>query len=99
MKQITITVPDNRELKKDKDGNTYTIVEKEKKLAYEDVARKLFPEYNLYYFISGVGIEESYNDNNCSELPTNTTSKRQVAKYLNDGWRPNWYRTEIKYYI
>ena len=40
MKQITITVPDNCELKQD--GNTYTIVEKEKKLTYDDIAKELF---------------------------------------------------------
>ena len=40
MKEITITVPDNCELRQD--GNTYTIVEKEKKLTYEDVAKELF---------------------------------------------------------
>lgn len=42
MKQITIKVPDNCELKQD--GNTYIIVEKEKKLTYKDIAEKLFTE-------------------------------------------------------
>lgn len=107
MKQITITVPDNCELKQD--GNTYTIVEKEKKLTYKDIAKELFLNNDAYYIdnIGEIKKAESYpfNINNC-------TSKKQaekllainklmnVAKYLNDGWQPDWNdKEEGKHYI
>ena len=57
MKQIIIEVPDNCELKQD--GNIYTIVEKEKKLTYDDIAKELFEENEveikngLYTFTCG----------------------------------------------
>ena len=111
MKQITITVPDNCELKQD--GNTYTIVEKEKKLTYEDVARELFPKGYTHYFIDTGGfIIESDNVESFIEKSNNTTSKKQagkllainklmnVAKYLNGDWQPDWNdEEEGKYYI
>ena len=106
MKEITIKVPDNCELKQD--GNTYTIVEKEKKLTYKDITRKLFSDNDAYY-INNIGeIQKSScypsNVNNC-------TSKKQaekllainklmnVAKYLNGNWQPDWYNGSVKYYI
>ena len=110
MKNITITVPDNCELKQD--GNTYTIVEKEKKLTYKDIAKELF--YNkCRFFITTAGTIQpcsfglsSYKDaNNC-------TSRRQaekllalnklmtIAKYLNGDWQPDWDSiNEDKYFI
>ena len=49
MKQITITIPDDCELKQD--GNTYTIVEREKKLTYNDVAKELFEDNQMVWYI------------------------------------------------
>lgn len=109
MKQITITVPDNCELKQD--GNTYTIVEKEKKLTYEDVAKELFGNKKDIHYIGEYGDifktkgKRIYDLNNC-------TSKKQaqkllainklmnVAKYLNGDWQPDWNnKEEFKYHI
>ena len=109
MKQITITVPDNCELKQN--GNTYTIVEKEKKLTYNDVAEKLFGSRKDIHYIGEYGeifktkAKRIYDLNNC-------TSEKQakkllainklmnVAKYLNGNWQPDWGKnTECKYYI
>ena len=112
MKEQVIQIPDTLEIKEIKDGKII-LVEKEKKLTYEDVARKLFPKYSHYYFISAGGtIEKSLGNNNLVELSDNTTSKKQaekllainklmnVAKYLNDGWQPDWSNdNEMKYYI
>ena len=96
MKEITITIPDNCELKQD--GNTYTIVEKEKKLIYEDIAKKLFSE-SCFYISTDGEIESIDSPNNGVTDLNNCTSKRQaekllainklmnVAKYLNDGWQ------------
>ena len=109
MKQITITITDNCELKKD--GNTYTIVEKEKKVTYEDIARELFGSKNDIHYIGEYGdifrtkAKHIYDLNNC-------TSKKQarkllainklmnVAKYLNGDWQPDWKDIdESKYFI
>lgn len=109
MKQITITVPDNCELKQD--GNTYTIVEKEKKLTYEDVAGELFSKSYHYIDSSGKIHNEHTDDYHITE-PNNCTSQKQaekllainklmnVAKWVNDGWQPDWSNPiECKYYI
>lgn len=109
MKEITITVPDNCELKQD--GNTYVIVEKEKKLTYEDIAKELFNKCCCYIDSDGSIIDET----NLSCAPndlTNCITRRQaekllainklmnVAKYLNGDWQPDWdYRHEKKYYF
>lgn len=99
MKQITITVPDNCELKQD--GNTYTIVEKEKKLTYKDVARKLFNNCCCYINSDG-SIEDVIKLSDALNDLTNSVTRRQVekllainklmnvAKYLNGDWQPNW---------
>lgn len=101
MKQITITVPDNCELKQD--GNTYTVIEKEKKLTYNDVAKELFST-QCYYISPDSSITNAKILTNPDYIKdaTNCTSKRQaekllainklmnVAKYLNGDWQPNW---------
>lgn len=94
MKQITITIPDNCELKQD--GNIYTVVEK---LTYEDIAKELFKDKKAYYIYSSGIIGTAY----CIPSdPINCISEKQaekllainklmnVAKYLNNGWKPNW---------
>ena len=111
MKQITITVPDNCELKQD--GNTYTIVEKENKLIYEDVADKMFPNKKYHYYIDANGdIFKVTNSPANYKLPNNAKSEKQlkkliainklmnVAKYLNGDWQPDWKDTnDCKYFI
>ena len=100
MKEITITVPDNCELKQD--GNTYTIVEKEKKVTYDDVARELFEDSeNVYYIDDDGDILNYFCEGDCIN-PTNCVSRKHaeklsainkllnVAKYLNGDWQPNW---------
>lgn len=99
MKQITITVPDNCELKQD--GNTYTIVEKEKKLTYEYIARELFNNCCCYITSAGIIRDEANIPNNANNS-NNCVTRRQaekllainklmnVAKYLNGDWQPNW---------
>ena len=109
MKQITIKVPDNCELKQD--GNTYTIIEKEEKLTYEDVAKELFGNRKDIHYIGEYGDifktkgKRIYDLNNC------TSSKQaqkliainklmNIAKYFNGDWQPDWNNNdENKYYI
>lgn len=111
MKQITITVPDNYELKQD--GNSYTVVEKEKKLTYDDIAKKLFYNKSGYYINDKGNIYVNNSFSNVSFKDTNNcVSEKQakkllainklmnIAKSLNGDWQPDWdYRHEKKYYI
>lgn len=82
MKEITIKVPDNCELKQD--GNTYTIVEKEKKVTYESIRDKELPKH---FYVR--------NDIQCTSyrqyqklLAINKLIN--LAKWLNGDWQPDW---------
>ena len=85
----------------------------EKKLTYKDVARELFKDNFIHTIDDLGGYAEFYNDGDegC-HYRCNATSKRQfeklrainmlmnVAKYLNDGWQPDWRDVvKHKYYI
>lgn len=108
MKEITIKVPDNCELKQD--GNTYTIVEKEKKVTYNDIAKELFNNCCYYIDFDGSIVNVTSLSNTANDL-NNCVTKRQaekllainelmnVAKYLNGDWQPDWNSGECKYYI
>lgn len=112
MKEQIIQIPDNLEVKEIKD-NKIILVEKRKKLTYDDVARKLFPDNEIHYYIeSGAQINTIVNRKFNYTCKNNANSKKQlekllainmlmnVAKYLNDGWKPNWSnKEERKYYI
>lgn len=111
MKELIITIPDDCELKQD--GNSYTVVKKEKKVTYEDVARKLFHNKSGFYTNNSGDIYYTTSFSNiCCKDATNCTSKKQaekflainklmnVAKYLNSDWQPNWNdRDEDKHYL
>lgn len=112
MKEQIIQIPDTLEIKEIKDGKII-LIEKEKKLTYKDIAKELFPENKIHYYPNSSGkicVSNTIKDNCCCE--NNATSPRQlekllainklinVAKYLNDGWQPDWENTnEIKYTI
>lgn len=112
MKEQIIQIPDTLEVKEIKDGKII-LVEKEKKLTYEDIARKLFPDgESHYYFNGGAEINTIFNRKFNYTCKNNANSEKQlekllainmlmnVAKYLNDGWQPNWSKEEEgKYYI
>ena len=112
MKEQIIQIPDTFEIKEIKDGKII-LVEKEKKLTYEDIARKLFPDGETHYYIeTGAEINTIVNGKFNYTCKNNANSRKQlekllainmlmnVAKYLNDGWQPNWSKEEEgKYYI
>ena len=91
MKQVTIAIPDNCELKQD--GNTYIITEKEKKLTYEDVVKELYPNSHQK-LMAGY-----FNSEKHLQKLIATNKLMNVAKYLNSDWQPNWSSDEDKYYI
>lgn len=78
---------------------------------YESICNKLFSDKKLYYITSnGVIIERSSLSCRLTDK-NNCTSEKQgkkllainmllnVAKYLNDGWEPNWNDEDDKKYI
>lgn len=111
-KEMKIQVPEGYEI--DKENSTFECIKLKpikRVLSYEDVARELFEDKEICY-INAVGIvnkgkvEKAYISD-----PNNCTSQKQaekliainklmnVAKYLNEGWVPNWTDVNIKYYI
>ena len=112
MKEQIIQIPDTLEIKEIKDGKII-LVEKEKKLTYEDVVDKMFPYGAYHYYIQTDG--NIYHINNAPsnrKLSNSALSKKQlekllainklmnVAKYLNGDWQPDWdNRHEKKYYF
>jgi len=110
MKEQIIQLPDNFEVKEIKDGKII-LVEKKKKLTYGDIAKELFANKRAFY-ITVYGITKSSICESFVEDSNNCTSRKQaekllainklmnVAKYLNDGWQPDWNNEkEDKYFI
>lgn len=112
MEEQVIQIPDNFEVKEIK-ADKIILVEKEKKLTYDDITTQLFPLDKIHYYITDDGdILDSYNFAITPNCKNNAISKRQlekllainmlmnVAKYLNGDWQPHWNDVnEDKYYI
>lgn len=109
--KVSSICPEGYELDKEK-STIENLVFKPKKESYEDVYRKLFYNQNICY-PSGCGkIENTIGDEDHYLDLNNCTSENQakkllainqllnVAKYLNDGWEPDWKDpSQSKYYI
>ena len=80
MKEQIIQIPDTLEIKEIKDGKII-LVEKEKKLTYEDIAEELFSKPVFYIGANG-DIEPAGNLSNYVTNLNNCTSKRQAEKLL-----------------
>lgn len=108
--EIKIDVPEGMEAYLE--NSTVKFKPIKKKLTYNDIAKELFKNKKTYYsdifcnirFIDKA--ESSYNDiNNCiSEKQLKKllaiNQLMNVAKYLNNGWQPNWNNNdEAKYFI
>ena len=112
MKEQIIQIPETLEIKESKDGKII-LVEKEKKLTYKDITKKLFGVKTVYWINKFGVIESSDNvgDNYLSNTNNASTRKQlekllainklmNVAKYLNNNWQPDWSNLhEYKYYI
>lgn len=95
----TIEIPDGKIVDWEESKKQNKIVLKDKQLTYEDVCKKLFNGETYYTNTNGIicsdHIIQSVTD------PNNATTGHQlecilaknklanVAKYLNDGWKPN----------
>lgn len=110
-KEVKITVPEGYEI--DKENSTFECIKfKKKQLTYRDVAKKLFTHKDCFFPDTDGKVH--YVDSLVAghTQPNNCTSRKQaekllainklinVAKYLNDGWEPDWGNvTSDKYLI
>lgn len=109
-KELKIQVPEGYEI--DQENSTFELIKFKpltKKLTYADVAKALFykKEYCSIKTNGEVLVNCSSNENICDA--NNAVSKRQlhkllainklmnVAKYLNEDWRPDWTANNSKY--
>lgn len=112
-KEIKIDIPEGYEV--DKENSTFEhIILKKKELTYQDIGEKLFCTGDGYStYIDDYGnIKRCKKGPLGATRPNYCTSTKQaerllainklmnVAKYLNDGWKPDWDNNyEEKYYI
>lgn len=106
--ELTIEIPDGKIVDWDESKKQNKIVLKDKQLTYKDVCEKLFSEH--CYFINSSGIiEHIFGCNGSNTMDKNNAATKHqlecilaknklanVAKYLNDGWKPTvgdtaWY--------
>ena len=113
METLKINIPEGFEIDQIKsnfiEGN---IVFKKQEINYDNIIRKLFL-YKKSYYIDNTGtIREDIFNKYSYQDEVNCTSREQaekllainklmnVAKYLNEGWEPNWNNgNEYKFYI
>lgn len=109
-KEIKITVPEGYEI--DKENSTFECIKfKKKGLTYEDVAEKLFKGKKTYFIGTMSDISDYTPEGNGVYLPNQAPSKKQlqrllainklmnVAEYLNEGWKPDWKDSTVKWYL
>lgn len=111
-KEMKIIAPEGYEI--DKENSTFECIKfkpKKKALTYDDVARELFcdkiiPYINTFGEILENKIQEFniLDSNNCTtrnqaEKLLAINRLMNVAKYLNDGWIPDWNSDELKWFI
>lgn len=95
-KQI-IQIPDTLEVKEIKDGKII-LVEKKKKLTYEDIVIKLKPIINVASLSTGL---KFYATSSKMFDKIHAIDKLMiVAKYLNGDWQPDWSdNAEAKWFV
>lgn len=101
--ELTIEIPDNKVVDWDESKKQNKIVLKDKQVTYKDICKKLF-ENKEFFFTNAIGTIESSSSPVSTDLinaVNNSTSYHQlecilaknklanVARYLNDGWKPN----------
>lgn len=109
-KEIKITVPEGYEI--DKENSTFECIKfKKKGPTYKDVAEKLFKGKETYFLGTLAHIDYFIPEANGIYLANNATSEKQlqrllainklmnVAEYLNDGWKPDWKDSTVKWYL
>ena len=99
--ELTIEIPDGKIVDWDESKKQNKIVLKDKQLTYADVCKKLFDKE--YYLIGGDGVIRAANYAHSIQDINNAPTVHQlecllaknklanVAKCLNDGWKPSGY--------
>ena len=100
--ELTIEISDGKIVDWNESKKQNKIVLKDKQLAYEDVCKKLFQPDCIYFITANGNIRRSVDfDGALASGSNNATTEHQlecilaknklanVAKYLNDGWKPN----------
>ena len=102
--ELTIEIPNGKIVDWDESKKQNKVVLKDKQLTYEDVCKKLFKNKKIFYTGSGgdinivqpldVMVDWICNKNNATtehqlECILAKNQLANVAKYLNDGWKPN----------
>lgn len=106
-KSVKIQVPEGYEI--DKENSTFEEIKFKpikKQITYKDVAKELF-DHKPYYWPDSQGDIWNFPELGCLLTEANTcTSRKQaekllainklmnVAKYLSDGWKPDWNNTQ-----
>ena len=98
--ELTIEVPNGKIVDWDESKKQNKIVLKDKQLTDSDICRKLFVGYGWFFTDAEGSIHHTLGGNTYSCV-NNSATKHQlecilaknklanVAKYLNDGWKPN----------
>ena len=99
--ELTVEIPYGKIVDWDESKKQNKIVLKDKQLTYEDVCKKLFSEHCCFIESDG-SVQHSFGFNGPTTMDkNNATTEHQlecilaknqlanVAKYLNDGWKPN----------
>lgn len=100
--ELTIEIPDGKIVDWEESKKQNKIVLKNRQLTYEDVCKKIFENKEVFYTHSN-GVIESvsnvldgyfYDKNNATtahqlECILAKNQLANVAKYLNDGWKPS----------
>ena len=106
--ELTIEIPNGKIVDWDESKKQNKIVLKDKQLTYSDICRKLFVGYGWFFTDAEGSIHHTLGGNTYSCV-NNSATKHQlecilaknklanVAKYLNDGWKPD--RCSDIYYI
>ena len=98
--ELTIEIPNGKIVDWDESKKQNKIVLKDKQLTYRDICRKLFVGYGWFFTDAEGGIHHTLGGDTYS-CANNSATKHQlecilarnklanVAKYLNNGWKPN----------
>lgn len=103
-KELKIVPPEGYEIDRENSSiDTIRFKPIKKKITYQDVKEKLFPEsHSSFYFGKEGAIVQTFNIKYLSKELLLATSQQQlqqiralnklmnVAKYLNGNWKPNW---------
>ncbi len=108
--EIKITVPEGYEYDKENSTSECIRLKKKKGLTYLNVHKALFGDGNYYYISTGGNIVRGENSSvgEFSHLAKHSNQLERilainklmnVAEYLNEGWKPDWKDSTVKWYL